>query len=592
METAQTFATMTLKPFADLQGFFAEKKHKPSAEMLLGLYNLQDTLTKMLVGELQPMYYLSSLDPGVGKTSAIKAWLKAYLPRRKEYSDKGVILCFDRLEEIKQFLDAVDIPGDSYGVLVSTTKAEGWELVQRGVGEGRQDQAAVLLTTKQQIIRRTLGGIPFAAVTAFHYKGAPRVVRVWDESMTVGKALTLSAFQMLELLNTVARKDMELAGTLKSLANDLERCADGDTLDMPDLGGMELGYSFRWPTSTMRDTAETLALLSGRVVTVRVDGSGRVALDCVQSLPEDFKPCLVTDASIRIRETYRLQEAYREDVVRLAPETSCKRYDDLTVYVWHKRTGKMSYRIEGVEAVAKEVAKVVTARPGEAFLIVVTKENHGKMSRALKGLLPSDQERLKFLTWGMHTATNEFVDIANVVITSQLYYRLADYEAGARAAATLMTSKGAFSEEQLQAFRRGETAHHLLQCICRGAVRKAVGNQCPPSRCWIISAKGMKVEEQLPDIFPGCSVKTWEGAPVVVKGRRQEVLEFIVDRLQAGTQRLPAALVRTTLGIGSTSNFKRSYLTDSSFLSLCHCNGVIVSEGSMGQYFELNPFRS
>ncbi|ACH38761.1 hypothetical protein Gbem_1745 [Citrifermentans bemidjiense Bem] len=584
--------TLTFLAYNEVKAFFKEKDHQPSSEMYQGLYNLQDTLTRMLSGDLDEKYYLSSLDPGVGKTSAIKAWLHVYLKRRTQYGDRGVIICFDRLDEIEQFIRSSAMPEDVYGVLVSGSTSRGIRLNDMGVGVDSLDSAVVLLTTKQQIIKRTRRGRAFGGVSRFYYQGAPRVVRIWDESMTVGRSLTLCASQILELVHTISRVDVGLSLRVQEFALSLGNCSDKAILSVPDLGGLELGYNFRWRDSTMRDTAETLALLSGRVVTVRVDGVGRVALDCVQSLPEDFKPCLVTDASVRIRETYRLQETYRGDVERLTPVTSCKRYDNLKVFVWHRRTGKQSYRIEGVEEVAKEVAKVVAARTREAFLIVVTKENRTKMSGALKRELPSaDYSRLQFLTWGMHLATNDYVDIPNVVITSQLYYRPADYEAGARAAATLTTSDGQLSEEVFQAFRKGETAHHLLQCICRGAVRKAIGNQCPPSRCWIISARGMKVEEQLPDIFPGCSVEPWENAPVAFKEIKLQVLGYILDCLGAGVERIKASAVRTSAGIKSVSNFKRDYLTDSRFMALCNDHGVIILHENSRYFFEMNPFR-
>jgi len=110
--------SITLLAFNDLLTFFrtGTKGHDPSPEMLEGLYNLQDTLSGMLTGELVSKVFVSSLDPGVGKTSAIKSWLKMYLPRRKMYGDKGVILCFDRLEEIQRFLEDNSLSTSDYGV--------------------------------------------------------------------------------------------------------------------------------------------------------------------------------------------------------------------------------------------------------------------------------------------------------------------------------------------------------------------------------------------------------------------------------------------------------------------------------------------
>lgn len=583
--------TLTLTAFHNLQRFFEAKGHRPSPVMLEGLRNLLDTLSSMLTGDLSPKYYLSSLDPGVGKTSAIRFWLDAYLPTKDLYGDKGIIICFDRLEEIECFIKATQLPEDSYGVLVSNSSKEGKALNMMGVGYQNVRKATVLLTTKQQIIRRSLDATGFKQIEALYYCDEPRRIRIWDESVTVGKALTITASQILELVHTIEKNDTELALTIIDLATTLRRCKDKDVIDFPDVGGLELNYNYRWRDKEMRNTAETLGLLSGRVVTIRVDGKGRIALDCVQSLPDDLKPCLVTDASARIRETYNLQEDYRQDVERLHPITSCKSYQNLCIYIWNRSTSKETYRRSGVEEVAKEVSKVILTRPGEEFLVVVNKENRRKMKDALKELLPhADMERIRFLTWGRHTATNDYVEVPNIIITSQLCYRQADYEAGARAAATLSSSQGFFSPERLQAFRKGETAHHLLQCICRGAVRKAVGNGCPPSRCWIIAAKGMNVDDQLPNIFPGCTIERWNTESKGVKKIKEQVLDFII-RILASRDHLPASEVRKAFGFNNTSNFKRDYLDNPEFTAICFKVGVLITTDGSRPYFTMNPFQ-
>lgn len=583
--------TLTLTAFHNLKSFFETKGHRPSAVMLEGLHNLLDTLSRMLTGDLSPKYYLSSLDPGVGKTSAIRFWLAAYLPTRDIHGDTGVIICFDRLEEIEGFITATQLPEDSYGVLVSKSSKEGKALNKMGVGYQNIRKATVLLTTKQQIIRRSLDGKGFRQMEDLYYYDEPRTIRIWDESMTVGKSLTITASQILELVHTIERNDPELALTVIDLATTLRICKDKDVIDFPDVGGLELNYNYRWRDKEMRATADTLGLLSGRVVTIRVDGKGRIALDCVQSLPDDLKPCLVTDASARIRETYNLQEDYRQDVERLYPITSCKSYHNLIIFIWNRSTSKETYRRSGVEEVAKEVSKVILSRPGEEFLVVVTRENRRRMKDALKDLLTnSDMERIRFLTWGRHTATNDYVEAPNIIITSQLCYRQADYEAGARAAATLTSAQGSFSPDRLQAFRKGETAHHLLQCICRGAVRKAVGDGCPPSRCWIIAAKGMNVDDQLPHIFPGCTIKRWETESKGVKKIKEQVLDFITRRL-ASRDHLPASEVRKSFGFNNTSNFKRDYLDNPDFKVLCFNVGVLITSENSRPYFTLNPFQ-
>jgi len=580
---------LTLKAFNNLQAHFKTINHRPSEEMLMGLFNLQDTLTRMVSGDLQNKYYISALDCGVGKTTAIMKWLNVYLPIREVYGDLGVIICFDRVEEIKRFADDNSLPDDCFSVLISEKSNDKFQLLGRGLGVENSQKAPVLLTTKAQILQRTLGGRSFESVNEFHYCNEPRAIRVWDESMITGRELLISDFQVMELINTINRTDPVLAQTVKQFCFELAACKDKAIITVPDFGGIDLRYAFRWWKTEMRETAETLSILSGKVATVRTDGKGRLALDCTESIPDDFKPCLVTDASARIRETYRLQEEYRKDVIRLEPAHSCKTYENHTVHIWNKASGKDSYRKHGVDEVAQEVVKVIKKTPGE-FLVVVFLELKGKMEKAvLNGLPPADHYRVKFLHWGLHTATNEYCKIPNVILTSTLYYRPADYEVGARAASGLTTLDGTFSEERLKAYRNGETAHHILQCICRGLVRRSNGSGCYESNSWIITPKAMKVEELLPEIFPQCVIKPWEVASVKVKPLVQRMGEYIKGRLTE-TESLPSSEVRKHFGICDQSTFKRDYLIKASFKSYLDDLGIVLNLAGKRPYFELNPF--
>ena len=51
--------------------------HRPSQPQLKALDDLLRHLQWMADGELGPSYYVSSLDPGVGKTAAVRAYLQA-----------------------------------------------------------------------------------------------------------------------------------------------------------------------------------------------------------------------------------------------------------------------------------------------------------------------------------------------------------------------------------------------------------------------------------------------------------------------------------------------------------------------------------
>jgi hypothetical protein len=585
--------TLTLRAFSDLQRFFDSINHSPSVMMMGGLYNIIDNLTLQLHGSLDPNYYICSLEPGIGKTSAIKAWINNYLKRAGEYSNKGVVLFFDRHAEIESFLNDCNfpLPEDSYGVLVGDSEV-GRVLNARGVGKDNIGNALVLFTTKQQVIRRAYTTGSFNAVSAFHYQGKPRAVRCWDESMIAGRDLTTNASDILELVGTVERRgEMELGSQLRCLAMALYDCADSELIDIPDFD-MELKSSFKWETNNMRATAETLDMLAGRVAEVKVAGKGRVALDCIESLPSDLQPCAVTDASARYRGTYTLYEKYQGGIIKLSPEDSCKKFDPLTTYVMHRSTSKATYsNPKEIDKVAADTLQVIMSRPREEFLVVVTVANFKRMSTAILGKLQKvERGRVKFLTWGRHTATNDFKDIPNVIVTSLLYYRPCDYVAGMRAAAVLPASEGFIPKECFKEFQRGEIAHHLLQAANRGKMRKCIGSMCPEARLWIMAAKAIGVEGIIEEVFPGCTIKVWESvAPKEIGGIREQLTAHILADLQTGTLNLPWASVRKAFGIKAQSNFRKLYLNDGTFRSLCEAAGILIDTGRF--CFSLNPFR-
>ena len=83
--------------------------------------------------------------------------------------------------------------------------------------------------------------------------------------------------------------------------------------------------------------------MAGKAVTVRKDNQGQTLLDCIEDIPEDFPPCVVTDASVRVRETYNLQLKHRENVRKLTEAP--KNYSSLKIHVWRKGSGKQFTRV-------------------------------------------------------------------------------------------------------------------------------------------------------------------------------------------------------------------------------------------------------
>jgi hypothetical protein len=187
--------------------FFNERTaHRPSVAMLTALMDAAMVFEAMADGRCPPSYFLSSLDPGVGKTQTVAHFLRAFTCS-EAHQDVGAIICLSRLDEIDAYVTQVGLPEHKFAVLTSD---EG--LNRRG--SAILSDAQVLFTTQQMLERRTRRG--FCNATELHYRGRPRRVRIWDETILPGVPITVERFAIGGLLPA-------LSATFPELARDLDR---------------------------------------------------------------------------------------------------------------------------------------------------------------------------------------------------------------------------------------------------------------------------------------------------------------------------------------------------------------------------------
>jgi hypothetical protein len=101
-----------------LARYFATKGHRPSDDMWRALVDLAVTLEDMAVGKAPAKFFLSSLDPGVGKTQTITHFVDALLSA-PSCENVGVIMCVGRLSEVKTMIANMGVPSDNLAVLTS-----------------------------------------------------------------------------------------------------------------------------------------------------------------------------------------------------------------------------------------------------------------------------------------------------------------------------------------------------------------------------------------------------------------------------------------------------------------------------------------
>jgi hypothetical protein len=516
-------------------------------------------MAKMAVGICKPAPHLSSLDPGVGKTTAVLHFLRVLLASPQHF-DVGALICIPRLAEIESIVGEAGLSDDHYAVY---SRDDNMNALGRGEGEHRN--ARGLFITHAMLESRVVRAGSFEAVYDFRYDGTTRAVRVWDEALLPGRPITVTRMQIARLFPALSYcRFPGLAGDLERLSAQLRNEQDGTQIELPDLAAKhdvdidKVRSALRW-RSDDQAIAEALWPLFGRIVTVRRDGAietdgagaatrGHTVLDYQNTLPADLWPVLILDASGRVRDTYRLWESERRGgLVRLAE--GLKSYEGHTVHVWDAGGSKTAWKRDAAKLIGG-IVKAVKERLDEEWLVVVHKANtiDTDIEARLRKRLPP-KARVHFVTWGMHNASNRWASVPNVILAGMLSLPRSAVEAIGRCAADFPSSAGKLDKASIDAVELGEHRDRVLQAVCRGAVRSCVDGRCRPgTHTDIIASKRSGIAEAIPDVLPGAKVVPWIPHRKPLRGRPAEALKIIAG---IAGDRIAAVEVMVAMGMRS-----------------------------------------
>lgn len=477
-------------------------------------------MAAMADGTAPPSFFLSSLDPGVGKTTALIHFVQ-HLLRSEHHRDVSVLLCVSRLDEIARLVEEIGLDEADFAVLTRNN-----EVNQLSSTQPRE--ARVLFTTHAMVMSRCHDR-RFQDVEVFQYRGDVRAVRVWDEAMLPIEVVSLSTDQLASLRDPLRHTHPALAKLIEELERQLVASRGRGTHTWPDIEGAT-GISC-WSARRgleQRHVAylDTLYALSGRCVLLRkLHNASTVitALDSRDAIPDDLAPVVILDASGRVRATYAQWEKATGKLVRLP--SAIKSYRNLTVQVMDKGAGKTAWAKHGC-SLAQEVALLIDSKPDEGWLVVYHKAvSSGGIPDLIRGLLSTPPDRVSFLNWGRHQGTNEFRHVQNVILAGVNNYSEVDYEVMTRCHSRIRNDEKV-TKASVQAMEAGEHMHHILQALCRSAVRQGSASECGPCNAYIIAPKQSGIRDLIPVVFPGCKVSTWEPAKVKATGKVQQALTF------------------------------------------------------------------
>ena len=441
-----------------------------------------------------------------------------------------------------------------YSTLV-TDRTEPCEAIYQQ-GNPKPDEARVLFTTQAMLSRRLQYGGCFEHLPAFWFQGRPRQIRIWDEAILPSRPITVSLYQIKHL-----SKDLGLAGfteVLKALdgfEETLKAANDHAIVQVPEINAFDLGLEDlrnAFGDETDREVIENLWGLSGNSVRVRRDTATNVLVAYDDTFPEDLGPMLVQDASGGLRKTYELWRKDRGGLCALwsAP----KSYTGLTIHHWDRGAGRDVFKPGNPKGdqIILGIASAIKGIPASEPVLVV----HFKEKKYVRDIPKEIQAQLgvrdnvRYIHWGIHTATNKFQDYKHVFLVGAYQYSVPTNEAYGRGASGI-PAQDALSAKVHNEVRLGEIKHNLYQAACRGNVRKSEGDGCPPgNHLYMIfsSHKGTGMpREMLGEVFPGATVCDWKPFKAPINPTGKQLVQILSAQGAGGTFR--KSDLRRRLGI-------------------------------------------
>ncbi|MGE8940656.1 hypothetical protein ACO2I3_01955 [Leptospira interrogans] len=571
-----------------LEASFKERGHSPSGEQWEALKDLVRTIENLSLGKTERKLFLSALDPGIGKTTSLIAFLDTLLMFPHEpHSAVGVLVCISTKQEIETLVEEAAIPPEMLCVWTSEEELN-------ALGSAPADSARVLITTHSRM-ERLLSNCDFADCRELYFNGKPRQLRVWDEQFLQGQPISLNVDDVFWLLRALSAISRDLRNSVKAIFDQIETVENGGLFTVPDFMS-EHGVGLDDLMSAVSDLEQNseaqvrltdhqqrilthLAVISGHSVRVRKDGrNGAAAIDYLETIPADLAPAVVLDASGRLRLTYEGMEKCRGILKPLKSAAKC--YRNLEVNIWTRGGGKTAWKDPSKAAsLVSGIVSTILTRPDEEWLVVHHKKaskHFPEIDRLILDALPDDlHSRIKFITWGKHRGINDHRDVPNIILAGMLYLRDSQYEALKRLSDGLRPEDGTVPDGELARFALGEHGDNILQALCRGAVRKSVGDSCPPCRAYLVASARSGMAKAVEAIFPGCNVKAWRPVKAQLNGNARRCFEYIAqwaDTAKSG-EVLPFRFAQSALR-AHRRHFKRDVRDNEGFKSAIADLGV------------------
>lgn len=555
---------------------------------------------RLMLGDLAAMAYgvlggrrAYPLGCGLGKTQSVVALCAAL---HTLGSGRSVAISASKVEalcELKRHMIDHGIPEESIGL----THCYKHDAEKAGKVDGfaslpctkDNDKRQFHLVTHQRIRGRT----PLA--NYYTYNGRPRDLLIWDESLLVSDARTLSLMGlqrslgwMTPVIGMASPVRVYLQMALDTLGAELQRqsVAGADKqprpVILPALDDITIGaFKGKLTADELAEPLKQLLEMSQeplRALTT-TQGSGLITYDI--TVPRALESIAILDASYPIRELERMDASItlglQADVT-----AGIKRYDHVQLFHLNAPSGrsKMTEDFTKGRVVAAEVCDVVKQIPADEAVIIWTfkeKIDWRKRKVNFKGIIERtladagvdtkatvpvtrwkdgeaitvDEPRIVWRSWGQECSDSAFAYASNQVFSGVIHRSYLDI---ASSACGQRDDKWATLEHsELRRIMLSETTHSILQALNRGSCRIIEGNQARHMKAWLFH-RDANLRGELEKVMPGMKWLPWETKFLCagIGSRTIARIGEFLESLPADVKRVSVQSMKAQIGLSAS----------------------------------------
>lgn len=507
--------------------------------------------------------YAYPLPTGMGKTQSVVAFCTALVTQG--FDDKSVVVSATKVEAlagIKRDLIANGVPEDRIGLIHSYRHDPTMD--PKGLPEGFASLPATDENDERQIMLVTHNRIKGGKVDRFNwYRGAPRNLVIWDESLLVSRSRLISSKSMEKSLGHL-RPDLPanspavqyFDAALEAITHEQERQKAGakpKQLELPVVDD-NLLHAIRCDigTAEVQEALHLFLEMAQEPLRVIEDKNGQVVVTYEIVVPKELESMAILDASYPIRELEKMDPTIKQGVI--FPD-DLKRFDHVRLHHLKSSSGRGSVaqsfkqpkRID--RKMSMEVCDLISGLPEKEGVIIFTFKTRGgssnrKASPDFQQLLADDLrdagvdttaklaegDRIVMLTWGQETSLSEYSYCKHVVFAGVLhrdYLQIASEMIG-----QMDDLCGMVSPSMIRQVLTSEIAHGLYQAVSRGCCRIVDGYQALPMDIWLIHSNDY-IRPSLEQMMPGVQWLQWKPKHLINRHKLQAAIRAIEAHLQA-----------------------------------------------------------